>query len=236
MGFGWSSSKAPRTPTNKQQLQPPFCRHHKGVARAGRPRPCSRRQTPLEVTILQAVRWGIDAWQEDITQVTIANYWLKSRVLGSNYTPMTRFQAEKSSWKEAVAREEDKLQSTMQQISAILRTFEDEERIKEAVPIQEYIEPASERAQDGSTEEDLVEEIVASYSLTPEDVPNDDLEPVVPIRHSQALAAVQVLKDWEEQQDDSTRQVVRQLRELEQRIKASQISHLEERTLNTYFR
>jgi hypothetical protein len=77
---------------------------------------------------------------------------------------------------------------------------------------------------------------VASYSLTPEDVPNDDLEPVVPIRHSQALAAVQVLKDWEEQQDDSTRQVVRQLRELEQRIKASQISHLEERTLNTYFR
>jgi hypothetical protein len=47
-----------------------------------------------KMTLLKAVRWAIDAWQDNITLVTIANCWLKSRVLGPNYTPMTRWQAE----------------------------------------------------------------------------------------------------------------------------------------------
>jgi hypothetical protein len=88
-----------------------------------------------KMTILQAVRWGIDAWQDDITQVIISNCWLKSRVLGPNYTPMTRWQAEQDGWQEATLREEEKLSATIQQISTTLRHFEDQGRIKEAVPV-----------------------------------------------------------------------------------------------------
>ena len=51
---------------------------------------------------------------------------------------------------------------------------------------------------------DLFEEIAASYSLAEDEVPDDDLDLVVPIRPAETLAAIQVLKDWEEQQDDST--------------------------------
>ena len=106
-------------------------------------------------------------------------------------------------------------------MSITLKTFEDQERIKEAVSIQEYIEPSSEKIDDSLNEEDLFEEIAANYSLAEEEVPDDDLDPVVPIRPAEALAAVQVLKDWEEQQDDSTQQAVRQLKGFEKRIKVS---------------
>lgn len=114
------------------------------------------------MTLLLAVHWGIDAWQDGITQTTIANCWLKSQVLGPNYTPMTHCQAEQSGWQEAVSREEERLQSTIQQISTTLRTFENQEWIKEAVPIQECIDPASEKIDNSLNEEDLFEEIVAS--------------------------------------------------------------------------
>jgi hypothetical protein len=59
---------------------------------------------------------------------------------------------------------------------------------------------------------------------------------VVPIPPAQALAAIQTLKDWEEQQDDSTNQVARQLKGLEKRIKALQIPQLQQRTLDSYFK
>ena len=65
----------------------------------------------------------------------------------------------------------------------------------------------------------LVEDIIASYLVTPEDVPDEEVDPVVPVRPAQALAAIQTLREWEEQQDDSTQEVVRQLRTLEKRVK-----------------
>ena len=73
--------------------------------------------------------------------------------------------------------------------------------------------------------DDLFKEIAASYSLAEEEVPDDDLDLVILIRPAEALAAIQVLKDWEEQQDDSTQQVVRQLKDLEKRIKVLQMTH-----------
>jgi hypothetical protein len=59
--------------------------------------------------------------------------------------------------------------------------------------------------------------------------------PAIPIRPAEALPAIQTLKDWEEQQDHSSRKVVRQLKAIEKRVKALQISHLQQRTLDSYF-
>ena len=108
---------------------------------------------------------------------------------------MTRWQAEQHGWQEATLREEEKLSVTIQQISATLRHFEDQGRIKGAVPVQKYIDPASEKIEDNLDQEELFEDIAASYSVTQEEVPDDDLDPTVPIRPAQALAAIQTLKD-----------------------------------------
>jgi DDE superfamily endonuclease len=42
------------------------------------------------MNVLQAIRWGIAAWNQDVTSITITNCWLKSRVLGPSYGPITR--------------------------------------------------------------------------------------------------------------------------------------------------
>ena len=57
-------------------------------------------------------------------------------------------------------------------------------------------------AHDNLNPGELFEDIAASYSAAQEEVPDDD--PVVPIWPAQALAAIQTLRYWEEQQNDST--------------------------------
>jgi hypothetical protein len=48
--------------------------------------------------------------------------------------------------------------------------------------VQEYIDSASERIEGSINEAELFEDIAASYSLAPEEVPDDDLDPVILIR------------------------------------------------------
>jgi uncharacterized protein Yka (UPF0111/DUF47 family) len=122
----------------------------------------------------------------------------------------------------------------MQQISAILRHFKNQGQIKEAVPVENYINPVSEKIKDCLNKVKLFEDIAASYSVTQEEIPDDDLDPVILIRPDQALAAIQTLKDWEEQQDDSTQQVVKQLKDLEKRVRALQLLNSKQTTLDSY--
>jgi uncharacterized protein Yka (UPF0111/DUF47 family) len=58
--------------------------------------------------------------------------------------------------------------------------------------------------------------------------------PIIPIRPAKALAAIQTLKDWEEQQDDSTQQVIKQLKDLEKRVRALQLLNSKQTTLDSY--
>jgi hypothetical protein len=69
---------------------------------------------------------------------------------------------------------DEKLSATIQQISATLRLFENQGRIKEAVPVQNYTDPVSEKIEDRLNQVELFEDIVASYSDTQEEVPDDD--------------------------------------------------------------
>ena len=75
----------------------------------------------------------------------------------------------------------------------------------------------------------------ADAKPTQEEIPDDDLDPIVPIRLAEALAAIETLKDWEEQQDDSSHKVVGQFKDIEKCVKALQISHLQQCTLDSYF-
>jgi hypothetical protein len=128
-----------------------------------------------------------------------------------------------------------KLATTIQQMKSTLHSFKEQDRIKDIMDIDEFIDPVTEKMEDLIDPIALEEDIIASYSLTPEDVPDENIDPVVPIRPAQALAAIQTLRDWELQQDDSTQEVVRQLRTLEKRVKYAQFTRLQQRTLTSYF-
>jgi hypothetical protein len=150
-------------------------------------------------------------------------------------TPITRWQAERGGWQEAVNAEEIKLATTIQQIKTTLHTFKGQDRIKDMMDIDQFIDPMTEKVDDPTDGANLVEDIIASYSLTPENVPDEEMDSVVLIRPAQALAAIQTLRDWELQQDDSTQEVVRQLRTLEKRVKREQFIGLQQTTLTSYF-
>jgi hypothetical protein len=72
------------------------------------------------------------------------------------------------------------------------------------------------------------------YSITQEKIPNDNPDPIVPIQPAQALTTTQTLKDWEEQQDDSTQQVIKQFKDLKKRVKALQLLNSKQTTLDSY--
>jgi len=48
------------------------------------------------------------------------------------------------------------------------------------------------------------------------------------------LLPYELLRDWEEQQDDSTQQVIKQLKDLEKRVRALQLLNSKQTTLDSY--
>jgi ribosomal protein L19E len=66
---------------------------------------------------------------------TIANCWLKSRVLGPQMTPITRSQALRGGWQEAVEEGDRELATTIRQMRATLHQFKQESQIKKAMDI-----------------------------------------------------------------------------------------------------
>ena len=43
-----------------------------------------------EMNVLQAIKWGVHAWTYEISQVSIANCWFKSRVIAPKMGPHPR--------------------------------------------------------------------------------------------------------------------------------------------------
>jgi hypothetical protein len=148
---------------------------------------------------------------------------------------MTRWQAERSGWQEAVQQDEAKLSETIQQIAVTLHTFEEQDHIKKAMDVNEFINPDCEIVEDEPRDDALVERIAATYSIEPEDVSDsgEDTDTHIPIRPAQAISALDTLRQWELEQDDGNRDVVRQLDAIERRIKALQVTRKEQRTLDS---
>ena len=85
----------------------------------------AERDPDKSMNVLKALRWGITAWNEDITSTTIANCWLKFRVLDSKYGPQTRPKAEKNEWKEAVQQDDMRIQETINEIQDSIQKLSD---------------------------------------------------------------------------------------------------------------
>jgi hypothetical protein len=72
-------------------------------------------------------------------------------------------------------------------MKSTLDLFQEKQRIKEAINIHQFISPEVENVKYSINDVNLVEEIAASYSIQAEEIPDEDLNPVVLIRSAQAL-------------------------------------------------
>lgn len=167
------------------------------------------------MNILQAIRWGITAWEDDITPATIQNCWIKSGVLGSKYRPQTE------GWKKQVDEDNQILEDTMTQIEQRIQYLVLRGRIKTAMDAATFVNAADEFVDDN--DEGLSESLTEAYSMggAQRDHETDEEDvAVAPIEKREALLLLTRLRLYEEQQMDGDEVVISQLNRYEREILA----------------
>ena len=181
--------------------------------------------------VLQAIRWGITAWDE-VTPATIEACWIKARVLAGRYAPETRTEAEKRGWDE----ETHKQQQREHEMQAMIQKLAAQNRIKSAMSIDLFLNPVDEEIHD--VEEDVLQSIAASYAEGNErDQETDEEEIIEPrIPEKEALAMLQRLRLYEEQQDSGDPAMVTRLNRYESTVRGRLIaSHSKQVDITSFF-
>src|SRR5437667_5476181 len=157
-----------------------------------------------EINMLWACRWILSAWDE-IQPSTIDHCWCKSTLLG----PYQGAQRRPDDYQDPtilVAHDIQQLGAQLQQAG----------RIRGLMDINNFIDPIDEST--GNEPENIIEHIAAQFG--PEkDAESDEEDIEQPkIKISEALAALQQLRLYEEQQDESDSGFLSLLNKYEQRI------------------
>jgi hypothetical protein len=188
------------------------------------------------MNVLQALRWATEAWQDEVTEVTIANCWLKSRVLAGQMMPPTKWQAEQMGWLEAVEQDKINYENIVNIARKTIQELKKRQFIKEGQHVTIYLNPPDEIIEHDLDNDDLLKQIAESYARGSESDP-DGPEVCQPesISVSQALDAVTTLRGFAEQQKEDYRGFLQQLRSLERDMKALQMANRTQSTLDRFF-
>ena len=189
-----------------------------------------------KMNVLQALRWATEAWQAGVTSITIANCWLKSRVLQGQMTPLTRWKAQQMGWEEAVKQDEALYDQIVTQARDALKELENRQFIKEGQHIATFLNPPDEIIDDIPDNDQFIEQLAESYAKGPEIDPDAPETPIPkPISIPQALGALTTLRSFAEQQQRDHRDLIRQLGTLEREMKALQMSSRSQTSLERFF-
>jgi hypothetical protein len=189
-----------------------------------------------KMNILQALRWVVEAWQDGVTETTIANCWLKSRVLAGQMTPPTKWQAQQMGWQEAIKNDEVYYNKTVDIAREAIKELERRHFIKEGMHVASYLNPVDEIIDDDPDDDHFIEHLAQTYARGPESDPDGPEVPVPdPISIPQALSAVMTLRSYAEQQKEDFRGLIRQLGSLEREMKAQEVTNRTQTTLDRFF-
>ena len=152
------------------------------------------------MNILHGIRWGIEAWEQNVTSTTISNCWVKARVLGPKFGPQSEREAQDSGWKKAKEQDAGIYNAAVAQIGDSITLLAHQARIKSAMDIQTFLNPADEVVED--SDHQIFEDITEAYSKGNRLYESDEEDVIVPkIGTKEALEALQTLQLHEEQQD-----------------------------------
>jgi len=195
----------------------------------------AERDPDKSMNVLKILQWGITTWNEDITSTTIANCWLKSRVLDPKYGPQTRPEAKKNGWKEAVQQDDIQIKETINEIQDSIQKLSDSGRIRDMMSISQFINPTNEIVDD--EDDEILEKVIEAYAEGNERDHETDEEEIniTPVRISEALTALSQLRLYEEQQEYGDKELIRRLNHFEQIIRAREAGGMQQRTITSYF-
>lgn len=188
-----------------------------------------------KMNILQALRWATEAWRDGVTETTIANCWLKARVLAGQMTPPTRWKAQREGWEEMVQQDEASYVAVVNLAQAAIKELEKRQFIYQGIDVATFLDPPDEIIADTPDDDDVLEQITQVYATGPdvdEDSPNVPIP--VPILIPQALDAVITLRSFAEQQKEDYTGLIRQLDTLDRDMKALQVGRRSQSTLDRF--
>lgn len=177
-----------------------------------------------EMHVLRAIRWGISAWENDVSQATIQNCWARSQAIDFGQFPLPS----PDLWTES--------QQLVQDIRQGLYRIKQQGYIVEVPNIHDYISPYSEQVDDDCPD-DLVDEIVAQYTQTTAEVEEDEelVLPLPAVTHNEAIQALHMLRRYEEENICSNIEFLRVLRSYEREISTRYYSSRQQVTLDRWF-
>ena len=152
--------------------------------------------------VLQAVRWGIEAW-DNMKPEVIEACWLKARVLSAKYGPLPKNATEADS-------SDDETRYTAD-LQAQLEVLEDSGRFKEAMNLQNFLNPESEIVDD--TGEEIVDQIVARFGKEIDIETDEEIEVRPKVSLVEQIKALDTVIEGMEQSSEASSTDLKMLRD-----------------------
>ncbi len=87
------------------------------------------------INVLQAIRWSMEAWEQDVSATTIENCWVKLRVLSTRYGPRNQEEANNLGWNDRVQEAEEVECSVQRDVEQGIRELARQNRISQCMVI-----------------------------------------------------------------------------------------------------
>ena len=182
-------------------------------------------RTPLmTMNVLQAIRWGIQVWEVNITATTITSCFQKG--LNSSDTLQ---QSAILLGTPIPATPEPELK---QEIQHTLDQLQQAQHILEVEDLTTFINPPEETITADS--DDLEEHIIAQFTHEEEEDSDEEVIHEPPITASQALESLRTLRLWEEQRGGNIT-LISQLNAEELQISAQKVQNMRQGDIRVFF-
>ena len=171
---------------------------------------------PLRSTnVLKAIRWLTDAWENDVTPITIRNCWNKSGLLAPDSS------TQDEAWKNCVYEDSQAFKDNMTRIQRQIEYLARQKRIKSAMSVATFVSPADETVDDDDEHhfESLLEAYSTGGAVRDHETDEEDVT-VAPVLEGEALGLLSRLRLYEEQQEKGNKMVISSLNTYEQEIRA----------------
>ena len=143
------------------------------------------------MTVLQAIRWGVNAWELDINPITIQHCWLKLQVLGPKYGPQSEEEAQAEGWVEP------DLTVVINQLEKQIQALANQNRIKSAMSIATFLNPPMEDLVPTETLD--LNDIAEAYCQGDREYETEEEDVLIPlVTEKEALQALEHLRLYEE--------------------------------------
>ncbi|KAI9668693.1 MAG: hypothetical protein M1829_005306 [Trizodia sp. TS-e1964] len=181
------------------------------------------------------IKWGITAWQQDVTAETIEKCWIKSRVLSAK---IGLENLNLSS--QVISVHDDNLVDinpmVIKAIGISLQHLESAGIIKSAMSILRLIEPVEEIIIDDNN--DIEEDIIARYTTLPESESEEESEILPKISAKEALRGLEITQQFLEQQSTQAQKIqeaAQQISHLKKLIYELKMDSLHQSLISDYF-